>query len=91
MDTVQILLTLRDVSSFIDVFPSDLLAQSITQTTTVIVNAYPHTEGGSHWLAVYFRLKSKRAYYFDANDNVPLVRSIEAFIKRNCTTWDSYR
>jgi len=40
MDTLQILCTLRDVSPILEVFPSDLLPQSITQTTTtVIVNA----------------------------------------------------
>jgi len=66
MDTVEILCTLRDVSSFLDVFPSDLLPQSITQTTTtVIVKADPHTEGGSQWLAVHFRHKCWSAYYFD--------------------------
>jgi len=48
MDTVQILCMLRDVSSFLDVFLPDLLPQSITKTTTNIVNADPHTEGGSH-------------------------------------------
>ena len=41
MDTVQILYTLCDVSSFLDVFPSDLLPQSITQIATVVVNADP--------------------------------------------------
>ena len=92
MDTVQILCTLCDVSSFLDVFPSDLLPQSIAQTsTTVIVNADPHTEGGSHWLAVHFRLKSSSAYYFDSCGIVPLVPSIQAFIKCNCTTWDYNR
>ena len=44
MDTVQILCTLRDFSSFLDVFPSDLLPQSITQTSTVIVNADPENQ-----------------------------------------------
>jgi len=91
MDIVQILCTLRDVSSFLDAFPSDLLPQSITQTTTVIVNADPHTEGGSHWIAVHFRPKSSSVYYFDSYGILPLVPSIQAFIKRNCKTWDYNR
>jgi len=37
------LCTLRNISSFLEVFPSDLLPQSIAQTyTTVIVKADPH-------------------------------------------------
>ena len=88
MDTVQILSTLRDVSSFLDVFHSDLLPQSITQTTTaVIINADPHTERGSHWLGVHFRPKSWSAYYLDSYGIVPLIPSIQAFNKRKCTTW----
>jgi len=65
MDTVHILCTLREVCSFLDLFPSDLLPKLITQIPTVIVNADPHTEGCSHSLAVYFRPKSTSAYYFD--------------------------
>jgi len=91
MDTVQILCTLRDVGSFLDVFPSNLLSHSITRTSTVIINADPHKVGGSHWLAVHFRSKYSSAYYFDPYGIVPLVPSIWAFIKRNCTTWDYNR
>jgi len=53
MDTVQILYTLCDVGSFLDVFPTDLLPHSITQTSTVNVNADPHTERLLHWLVVH--------------------------------------
>jgi len=56
MDFVQILCTLRDVSSFLDVLPSDLLPQSIAHTSTVIINA--HIERDSHLLAVHIRPKS---------------------------------
>jgi len=48
MDTLQILCTLRNVNSFLDVYASDLLPRSITKTCTAIVYADPHTEGGSH-------------------------------------------
>jgi len=68
METFQILCTLRDITSFLDVFPSDLLPSSrpIMKPCTLIVNAYPHTEGGSHWLAIRLTPLSSSAYYFDS-------------------------
>ena len=91
MDTVQILCTLRNANSFLDVYASDPLPRSITKTCMFIVNADPHTKGGSHWLAVHFRPKSSYAYYFDSYGIVPFVPDILAFVKRNCTTWDHNR
>ena len=88
MDTLQILCTLRNVKSFLDVYASDLLPRSITKTCTIIVNADPHTKGGSHWLAVHFRPKSSYAYYFDSYGIVPFVPAIADFVQRNSTTWD---
>jgi len=87
MGTVQILCTLRNVNSFLEFYASDLLPRSITDICTFIVNADPHTEGGSHWLAIYFRPKSSNAYYFDSYGIVPFVPDILAFIKCNCTPW----
>jgi len=92
MDNVQILCALRDVSSFLDVYPYDLLSQSITHyTTNDINNADSKTEGGSHWLGVHFRFNSSSAYYFDSYGIVPLVPSIQAFLKRNCPTGGNNR
>ena len=54
MNTTQIACTLMDVRSFLGVFPSDMLPRSVTQTGTVIINIDPHTEKGSHCLAVHF-------------------------------------
>ena len=88
MNTTQIACTLKDVRSFLGVFPSDVLLRSVTQTGTVIFNTDPHTEKGSHWLAVHFFPKSASAYYFDSYGILPLVPDIEAFIRRNCTVWD---
>jgi len=88
MDNLQILCTLRNVKSFLDVYASELLPRSITKTCTVIVNADPHTKGGSHWLAVHFRPKSSYAYYFDSYGIVPFVLEIVDFVRRNSTTWD---
>jgi len=88
MDTLQILCTLRNVNSFLDVYASDLLPRSITKTRTVIVNADPQPKGGSHWLAVHFRPKSSYAQYFDSYGIVPFVPDIVEFVQRNSTTWD---
>jgi len=54
MNTTQISCTLKDVRSFLEVFPSDILPRSVTQTGTVIINTDPNTEKRSHWLAVHF-------------------------------------
>jgi len=40
---------------------------------------------------VHFKTKSSSAYYFDTYGIVPLVPYIQAFIKRNCTTWNYKR
>jgi len=88
MYTLQILCTLRNLKSFLVVYASDLLPRSITKSCTAIVNADPHTEGGSHWLAILFHPKSPYAYCFDTYGIVPFVTDILAFVTRNCTTWD---
>jgi hypothetical protein len=88
MATWQILCTLREVTSFLDVFPSNLLplSRSILKPCTHIVNADPHTEGGSHWLAIRLTPRSSSAYYFYSYGTIPLVPSIQAFLKHNCIT-----
>jgi hypothetical protein len=86
MDTKQIACALKDVRSFLGVFPSDLLPHSIPQTTcTVIINTDPHTESGSHWLAVHFEPRSSSAYYFDSFGRPPHIPTIQEFLRRNCT------
>jgi len=66
MDTVQILCNLRNVKSFLGVFRSDILPNSIVRSGTVIINADPHTEKGSQLLAIHFEPKASSAYYFDS-------------------------
>ena len=89
MDTRQIMCCLRYVGSFLDVFPSDLLPEhSIARSGTLIVNTDPHTESGSHWLAIHFQSKSHSSYYFDSYGLPPYIPSIQSFIRRNCSVWD---
>ena len=85
MHTTQILCTLRDEYSFLDVFPSDLLPHSVAKSRTIFVNADPHTERCLHWLVIRLTPLSSSAYYFDSYGIVPLVPSIKAYIRRNCT------
>ena len=68
-----------------------MLPRSVKRLGTVIINAEPHTEKGSHCLAEHFRPKSSCAYYFVSYGTVPLVPAIQAFIKSNCNTWDHNR
>jgi len=74
--------------TFLGVFSSDMLPRSVTQFGTVIINADPHTEKGSHWLAVHFLPKSSSAYSSDSYDIIRPVLDIADFIRRNSTVWD---
>jgi len=88
MDTVQIPCKLRDLEPYLYHFASDLVQRSIAENCPVLVNADPHPEVCSYWLAVLFWCKSSCAYHFDSYGIVPLVPDILVFITRNCTTWD---
>ena len=79
MDTLQILCTLRDVRTFLGVFPSELLPHSLTQLSTIIVNFDPHTEESFHWPAINFQPKSFSGFYFDSYDLHPYIPSIRSF------------
>ena len=80
---------LRYVGSFLGAFPSDLLpGHYIARSGTLIVNTDPHTESGSHWLAIHFQSKSHSSYYFDSYGLPPYIPSIQSFIRRNCSVWD---
>ena len=88
MNKLQILCTLRDVKSFLGVFPSDLLPRTITQPGTTIVNCDPHTEDGSHCLAINFQPESCSGFYFDSYGLRPYIPSIRSLLKRTCPVWN---
>ena len=77
MDTIQISCTLKDVHSFLGVFPSDMLPRSITRPSTVIVNADGHTQTGSHWLAIRLETRSSTAFYFDSYGLHPHIHDMK--------------
>jgi hypothetical protein len=88
MDTAQILCTLKDVPSFLGVYPSDILPPSITRPTTLIVNTDPHTASGTHWLAIHLQPRSYSGYFFDSYGLPPLIPSILTFLRRTCSVWE---
>jgi len=87
MDTVQITCSLKDVPTFLGVYPSDLLPTTIHKTGTVIINADPHTREGLHWLAIHFEIPLSGASYFDSYGRPDSDHNILSFIKRNAAIW----
>jgi hypothetical protein len=86
---MQILCTLRNVPSFLGVYPSDLLPpHTFTQPGTIIINTDPHTKSGTHWLAIRLEPRSSTSYYFDSYGQPPLVPAIQSFLRRTCSVWD---
>jgi len=88
MNALQILCTLRNLKTFLGVFPSDLLPRTITQTGTIIVNCDPHTEDGTNWLAINFQPKSYSGFYFDSYGLRPYIPSIRSLLKSTCLVWN---
>ncbi len=84
MDTCQITCCLRSVGSFLGVFPSDLLTQqTIARSANLIVNTDPHTETGSHWLAIHLQSRSHSSLYFDSYILPRFIPPIQSFLHRN--------
>ena len=89
MDTVQIICTLKNIKSFLGVYPPDMLPHCIKQQAGTVINkSDPHTKDGSNWLAIPFEPKSSKAYYFDSYGHPPYKSHIQTFMRRNCTIWD---
>jgi len=87
MDTVQITCSLKHVPTFLGVYPSDLLPGIVHRTGTLIINAYPHTKEGSHWLAIHLEPRLSDASYFDSYGRPPSDPNILSFIRRNAVIW----
>jgi len=89
MDAAQIVCTLKDVTSFLGVFPYDILPPpSVTEAANLIVNTDPHTSRVSHWLAIRLQRRSYSVYVFDSYCLPPLIPNITDFLRRTCTVWD---
>jgi len=88
MDTWQILCTLRDVTSFLDVFPSDLLPPS-----RPVLKPCTHHQCRSPYRG-RFTLASHTSYtplfecLFRFIWHLPLVFSIQTLLHHNCTIWE---
>jgi hypothetical protein len=88
MDTMKIICALSNVKSFLGVFPSDLIPNSITRSGTFIINADPYTEQGSHCLAILLQPKAYNCYYFDSYGLTLFLPDIHYFLRHNCVLWD---
>jgi hypothetical protein len=62
-------------------FPSDMIPSFRRFPSAMVVNFDPHTQGGTHWVAIYAPDKL-HAFYFDstASDGVD---SIEEYLRKN--------
>jgi len=55
------------------------------ETGTIILNTYPHTQEGTHWLSIHIQPKSSTAFFFDSyGQRPPSDLKILSFLKRNC-------
>ena len=90
MDTWQILFTLRNVNSFFDVFPLIYYHRQVQSRNTVSSSSMPIAiqMEVSYWLAIRLSPYSSSAYYNDSYGIVTLLPSIQAFVRRNCSTLD---
>ena len=84
----QILYMLKDVPSFIGVYPSNIKPSSITRSTTLIVNINTHTAKRTHWPAIHLQPRSYSRYFFDSYVLLPLFPSILTFLHRACSVWE---
>jgi hypothetical protein len=84
MDTAQIYCTLRNLSLFLGVFPSDLLPPTIATSGNIIINTDPHTECRSQWPAIYFQTKFHSAFYFDSYVLFLSIPENKAFLRSSC-------
>jgi hypothetical protein len=78
---------LRNVKIFIGVFYSDLIPHSITRSGCLILNADPHTQKGSHWLALYLLPKAYTGFFFDSYCLPPTIPSVQYFLQHTCPLW----
>ena len=85
---MQIMCTLKNVASFLGVYSSDLIPHSISRAGCLIINTDPHTEKGTHWLAIYLQPKSYSAFYFDSYGLPPYLPPVCNFLRRNSLLWD---
>jgi hypothetical protein len=67
------------------VYPSDILPPSITRSATLIVNTYPHTANGTHWLALHLQPRFYSGYFCDSYGLPPRISSILTFLRRACS------
>ena len=88
MHKMQIRCTLRDVPSFLGVYPSDIRPPSITRSANLIVNTDTHTSKGTYWLAIHVQPRFYSVYFLDSYGLPPLIPSILTFLRRACSVYE---
>ena len=96
MNTLQLIQVIeqdpKSKNKFCGVYPSDILPVIQHYPCGIICNTDPHTEKGSHWVAMYFPYKGA-AEFFDSYGNHPSVYN-ETFVKilnNNSSRWSYNR
>ena len=86
LDTNELRYAMQDDSSFIGVFPIDLLPRHVNKQKTIklIVNLEPSNLPGSHWICIYRR--NGKAYYFDTFGRIPPT-DIQHWLASNSRDW----
>lgn len=68
MDTITIDCVIKSFQRqniFKGVFPCDSLPNRFSLPAVFVINLSPHTEAGSHWIAIYISM-NRIAFYFDS-------------------------
>jgi hypothetical protein len=62
---------------------SDLIPHSVIRSGSLIINTDPHTEKGTHWLAIQIQPISYSSFFFDSYGFQPIIPTIQTFLRGN--------
>lgn len=85
MDTLSIINVIKPYQRyniFKGVFPCDLLPKKFSLPAIFVINLSPHSEPGSHWIAIYIT-SMRHAFYFDSFGFPVNNQYISLFLKKH--------
>jgi len=83
MDSREIKKKLRNIKSFIGVYPRDALPNVGKRPVALIANTDSKSEPGEHWIAIIL-LKDGRGEYFDSYGLPPLHGDFQRYMSKMC-------
>jgi len=83
MDSLQIKKKLRNIKSFIGVYPRDALPDVGKRPVALIANTDSKYEPGEHWIAIIL-LKDGRGEYFDSYGLPTLHGDFQRYMSNMC-------